>query len=70
MDSGGELVPVSDPILVFLTEKLDVEDREGGVVSLMVEGLRSLGVEVRELVSSAKGDVRGWGGKKMVEGIA
>ena len=31
MDSGGELVPVSDPILVFLTEKLDVEDREGGL---------------------------------------
>ena len=40
------------------------------MVSLMVEGLRSLGVEVRELVSSPKGDVRGWGGKKMVEGIA
>ena len=59
MDSGGELVPVSDPILVFLTEKLDVEDREGGVVSLMVEGWRSLGVEVRELVSSVEGDVRG-----------
>jgi len=57
MATGGRLVPVTDPSSLFLAERVDVEDRVGCAVSLMVEGLRPMAVEVQALVSRAEDGV-------------
>jgi len=68
---GGRLVPVSDPSSLFLSMRLDTEDSEGCAVSLMLEGLRPITVEVQALVSiSADGGRGSSSSRRTVDGIS
>jgi DNA repair protein RadA/Sms len=47
----GRLMPVSDPSSLFLANRMDEEDSEGCAISLILEGLRAMTVEVQALVT-------------------
>lgn len=47
----GRLMPVSDPSSLFLSGRMDTEDSEGCAISLILEGLRAMTVEVQALVT-------------------
>ena len=70
--SGGEgrLVPVSDPSSLFLSSRIDEEDVDGCAVSVVLEGLRPMTVEVQALVASNVGGGSSFSGRRTVDGIA
>lgn len=65
----GRLVPVSDPSSFFLATRQDNADSEGCAISVVLEGMRSMTVEVQSLVSWTAG-TGGYGGRKIVDGIS
>ncbi|EED91941.1 Rad51/RecA-like protein, partial [Thalassiosira pseudonana CCMP1335] len=65
----GRLVPVSDPSSFFLATRQDSADSEGCAISVVLEGMRSMTVEVQSLVSWTAG-TGGYGGRKIVDGIS
>ena len=66
--SGGRLIPVSDPSSLFLANRMDSEDLEGCAISLVLEGIRPMTVEVQALVTSA--GAPSFVGRRTVEGIS
>jgi DNA repair protein RadA/Sms len=50
--TSGRLLPVRDPSSLFLSTRLDTEDLEGCSISIVLEGLRSMTVEIQALVTS------------------
>jgi len=66
--SGGRLVPVSDPSSLFLANREDSEDLEGCAISLVLEGIRPMTVEVQALVTSA--GPPSFVGRRTVDGIS
>lgn len=68
-DRGGRLVPVSDPSSLFLANRIDTSDSEGCAVSLVVEGLRPMAVEVQALVSRSQGNAS-FTSRRTVQGIS
>ncbi|KAL7510809.1 hypothetical protein ACHAXN_007691 [Cyclotella atomus] len=71
MDSGqdGRLVPVSDPSSLFLATRQEGADVEGCAISVVLEGVRSMTVEVQALVSFSPG-TGGYTGRRVVNGIS
>jgi DNA repair protein RadA/Sms len=65
---GGRLVPVSDPSSFFLANRMDMQDVEGCAISLVLEGIRPMTVEVQALVAPA--GAPSFAGKRTVEGIS
>jgi DNA repair protein RadA/Sms len=65
---GGRLVPVSDPSSFFLSHRGGEGDVEGCAISLVLEGIRPMTVEVQALVSSASGP--SFVGRRNVNGIS
>ena len=57
-------LPVKDPSALLLSDCLDMEDKEG--ISLVLQGLRAITVEIQALVTS---NIQGIG-KRTVSGIA
>lgn len=49
--TSGRLMPVSDPSSLFLSTRIDSEDSEGCSVSIVLEGLRAMTVEIQALVT-------------------
>jgi DNA repair protein RadA/Sms len=66
--SGGRLIPVSDPSSLFLANREDSEDLEGCAISLVLEGIRPMTVEVQALVTSAGPPA--FVGRRTVDGIS
>ena len=69
MGQGGRLLPISDPSSFFLSTRLDNADAEGCAISVVLEGIRSMTVEVQALVALAAGS-GGYGGRRIVDGIS
>ena len=65
---GGRLVPVSDPSSFFLADRMDSDDAEGCAISLVLEGIRPMTVEIQALVTPA--GAPSFAGKRTVDGIA
>jgi len=64
--TSGRLMPVSDPSSLFLSDHLNTEDNEGCAISLTLEGLRAMTVEIQALVTpNNEGS-----GRQTVDGIA
>lgn len=49
--TSGRLLPVSDPSSLFLSTRIDSEDSEGCAISIILEGLRAMTVEIQALVT-------------------
>mmetsp|Transcript_1118 Transcript_1118/g.1646 ORF Transcript_1118/g.1646 Transcript_1118/m.1646 type:complete len:681 (-) Transcript_1118:88-2130(-) len=64
--TSGRLLPVSDPSSLFLSDHLDTEDSEGCAITLILEGLRAMTVEIQALVTPNNEGA----GKRTVDGIA
>jgi DNA repair protein RadA/Sms len=69
MNSGGRLVPVSDPSSYFLSNRMDHADSEGCAVSVVLEGIRSMTVEVQALVALCGGS-GSYSGRRVADGIS
>lgn len=69
MSSGGRLVPVSDPSSYFLSNRIEHADSEGCAVSIILEGIRTMAVEVQALVALSGGS-GGYSGRRVVDGIS
>lgn len=65
----GRLVPISDPSSFFLATRQDKEDAEGCAISVVLEGIRSMAVEVQALVSFSPA-TGGYSGRRVVDGIS
>ena len=65
---SGRLVPVSDPSSLFLSTRQDNVDAEGCAISVALEGIRSMTVEVQALVPWSADD-RG-AGRRIVDGVS
>ncbi|KAL3778403.1 hypothetical protein HJC23_012116 [Cyclotella cryptica] len=65
----GRLVPVSDPSSLFLATRQDNDDLEGCAISVVLEGIRSMTVEVQALVSFSAGS-GAYNGRRVVDGIS
>jgi DNA repair protein RadA/Sms len=66
--SGGRLIPVSDPSSLFLSNRMDSEDIEGCAVSIILEGIRPMAIEVQALVTNVFGG--SFSGRRTVDGIS
>ncbi|KAL9180494.1 hypothetical protein ACHAXT_010947 [Thalassiosira profunda] len=69
MGRGGRLVPVSDPSSFFLSTRQDNADAEGCAISVVLEGIRSMTVEVQALVAWSAGS-GGYSGRRIVYGVS
>ena len=69
MGRGGRLIPISDPSSFFLSTRLDNADAEGCAISVVLEGIRSMTVEVQALVAWSAGS-GGYSGRRIVDGIS
>ena len=69
MSDGGRLVPVSDPSSYFLSNRIEHADSEGCAVSIVLEGIRAMAVEVQALVALSGGS-GGYSGRRVVDGIS
>lgn len=65
---GGRLVPITDPSSLFLSTRMDDEDVVGCAVSVVLEGLRPMTVEVQALASDIVGGAGSYG-RRVVDGI-
>lgn len=68
MGGGGRLIPVTDPSSLFLSTRMDDQDVVGCAVSVVLEGVRPMTVEVQALASDA-GSGPGSYGRRVVDGI-
>jgi len=66
---NGRLLPVSDPSSLFLSTRQDSIDVEGCAISVALEGMRSMTVEVQALVAWSAGS-GGYGGRRIVDGVS
>ena len=64
----GRLIPISDPSSLLLRNRMDSSDVEGCAVSLLLEGIRPMTVEVQALVTPA--GPPSYVGRRTVDGIA
>mmetsp|Transcript_18213 Transcript_18213/g.39362 ORF Transcript_18213/g.39362 Transcript_18213/m.39362 type:complete len:268 (+) Transcript_18213:157-960(+) len=69
MGRGGRLLPISDPSSFFLSTRQDYIDAEGCAISVVLEGIRSMTVEVQALVAWSAGS-GGYNGRRIVDGIS
>ena len=69
MGRGGRLIPISDPSSFFLSTRLDNADAEGCAISVVLEGIRTMTVEVQALVAWSAGS-GGYSGRRIVDGIS
>lgn len=69
MGRVGRLIPISDPSSFFLSTRLDNADAEGCAISVVLEGIRSMTVEVQALVVWSAGSA-GYSGRRIVDGIS
>ena len=69
MSRGGRLVPITDPSSYFLSTRRDAADSEGCAVSVVLEGVRSMTVEVQALVAWSAG-TGGYSGRRIVDGVS
>jgi predicted ATP-dependent serine protease len=67
--SHGRLIPVTDPSSLFLATRVDTSDSEGCAISLVLEGIRPMTVEVQALVSQCMGPAT-FSGRRTVNGIS
>lgn len=67
--SSGRLCPVSDPSSLFLSNRIDTKDAEGCAISLVLEGHRTMTVEVQALAALVSSLGSGYG-RRTVGGIA
>jgi len=51
--TAGRLIPVSDPSSLLLSHRLNTDDSEGCAITVTVEGLRAMTVEIQTLCTSA-----------------
>ena len=65
---GGRLLPITDPSSLFLSTRMDDEDVVGCAVSVVLEGLRPMTVEVQALASDIVGGAGSYG-RRVVDGI-
>lgn len=65
--TAGRLLPVSDPSSLLLSHRLNTDDSEGCAITVAVEGLRSMTVEIQTLCAAANPTS---GSKRTVNGIA
>ena len=65
---GGRLVPVTDPSSLFLSTRMDDQDVVGCAVSVVLEGVRPMTVEVQALASDVGGGPGSYG-RRVVDGI-
>ena len=49
--TAGRLQPVTDPSSLLLSTRIDAEDSEGCAISIILEGLRAITVEIQALVT-------------------
>ena len=68
MGGGGRLIPVTDPSSLFLSTRMDDQDVVGCAVSVVLEGVRPMTVEVQALASDATGGPGSYG-RRVVDGI-
>ena len=68
MGGGGRLVPVTDPSSLFLSTRMDDQDVVGCAVSVVLEGVRPMTVEVQALASDVGGGPGSYG-RRVVDGI-
>lgn len=68
-ESGGRLLPVSDPSSLFLADRLDSHDLEGCAISIILEGMRAMSVEVQALVTPS-GPSKSFAGRRTVDGLS
>ena len=68
MGGGGRLVPVTDPSSLFLSTRMDDQDVVGCAVSVVLEGVRPMTVEVQALASDVAGG-QGSFGRRVVDGV-
>lgn len=69
MGVAGRLIPISDPSSFFLSTRLDNADAEGCAISVVLEGIRAMTVEVQALVVWSAGSA-GYSGRRIVDGIS
>ena len=69
MSRGGRLVPITDPSSYFLSTRRDTVDSEGCAVSVVLEGVRSMTVEVQALVAWSAGS-GGYSGRRIADGVS
>lgn len=65
--TAGRLLPVSDPSSLLLSHRLNTDDSEGCAITVSVEGLRAMTVEIQTLCTAASPTS---GSKRTVNGIA
>ena len=65
--TAGRLLPVSDPSSLLLSHRLNTDDSEGCTVTVSVEGLRAMTVEIQTLCTASNPAA---GSKRTVNGIA
>uniref|UniRef100_A0A7R9VCI5 RecA family profile 1 domain-containing protein n=1 Tax=Pseudictyota dubia TaxID=2749911 RepID=A0A7R9VCI5_9STRA len=68
--TGGKLVPVSDPSSLFLSNRFDTFDSDGCAITVMLEGLRPMTVEVQALVTASSTGGKSFAGRRCVDGIS
>lgn len=68
MGGGGRLIPVTDPSSLFLSTRMDDQDVVGCAVSVVLEGVRPMTVEVQALASDVGGGPGSYG-RRVVDGI-
>ena len=69
MGRAGRLIPISDPSSFFLSTRLDNADAEGCAISVVLEGIRAMTVEVQALVAWSAGSA-GYSGRRIVDGVS
>ncbi|CAB9519409.1 DNA repair protein RadA [Seminavis robusta] len=67
--TAGRLLPVSDPSSLLLAHRLNTDDQEGCAITVAVEGIRAMTVEIQALVTPSCSGPTG-GSKRNVNGIA
>ena len=66
---SGRLIPVSDPSSLFLANRLDSNDVEGCAISIILEGMRPISVEVQALVTQVDTG-KSFSGRRTVDGLS
>jgi DNA repair protein RadA/Sms len=67
--TAGRLLPVSDPSSLLLSHRLNTEDSEGCAITVAVEGIRAMTVEIQALVTPSSGGP-GSVSKRTLNGVA
>lgn len=67
---AGKLVPVSDPSSLFLSNRFDTVDSDGCAITVVLEGLRAMTVEVQALVAASFTGGKSFAGRRTVDGVA